>query len=648
MNVNHTPSTSSLLDFVVNASATSTLLISNANPAFFGANVTFSATVSATAPGAGTPSGSVVFKEGATTLGTVALSGGSATLTLSNLSVATHTISASYLGDGNFSASNSNSVGEVIAKSNTLALVTSSVNPSLVGQQTTLTASVVAVSPGTGLPTGTVTFLDGATTLGSGTLNNGLATLGVSSLSPGTHSITAVYAGNSNYATSTSAALSQSVNSGSTTTTLASSANPSVIGQGVALTATVTLGAPATGIPLGSVTFMDGTNSLGTTTLDPNGQAVFVTPFNVLGSHPLTAVYGGGYQVGPLDGQNGWNGGIGGFVNTNPGDADVVSGTAFSGSKSWKFVNGYNTPGQGSPFSPQVASVGALSQGAQGNQSVIRLSFMPVASGDNSRITVYEGSVNRDDRTGANLYVQNLPNGTVDLYMYRSDNDGPTNDFAFQVPPFANVPANVWTTVEMSTDYPTPNPADRTTWGTTTYKVNGVPVYSETTWTHWWRFQHGFAYAPGGSIKFTNNDAGAGFYIDDVSMTVNNTVTSQTIASFSTSFEGSNFATSTSAVLSQSVNQAATTTTISSNVNPSVLGNAVTFTARVSSNAPGSGTPTGSVTFKDNGVALPGTQPVALAAGVASFTTTTNLYHWVCTRLRPSLAAIRTTRRAPR
>ena len=92
---------------------------------------------------------------------------------------------------------------------------------------------VIAASPGTGTPTGTVTFKDGSTTLGTGTLSGGTATFSTSQLAVGPNSITAVYGGDTNFTTSTSSALTQTVNQDGTTTTVTSSANPSVFGQTV-------------------------------------------------------------------------------------------------------------------------------------------------------------------------------------------------------------------------------------------------------------------------------------------------------------------------------------------------------------------------------------------------------------------------------
>ena len=93
----------------------------------------------------------------------------------------------------------------------TIALASSS-NPSVSDQSVTFTATVTASSPGANIPTGTVYFFDGATMIGTGTLNgSGVATVGVALASVGTHSITAQYQGDAIDSPSTSSALSQVV-----------------------------------------------------------------------------------------------------------------------------------------------------------------------------------------------------------------------------------------------------------------------------------------------------------------------------------------------------------------------------------------------------------------------------------------------------
>ena len=101
-------------------------------------------------------------------------------------------------------------------KASTATTVSSSKNPSVNGQSApTFTATVAAVAPGAGTPTGTVTFKDGTKTLGTGTLSGGSATFTPSktALSVGAHSITAVYAGDTNFLGSTSLVFTQTVNS---------------------------------------------------------------------------------------------------------------------------------------------------------------------------------------------------------------------------------------------------------------------------------------------------------------------------------------------------------------------------------------------------------------------------------------------------
>ena len=127
--------------------------------------------------------------------------------------------------------------------------LSSSTNPTVFGQAVIFTASVSAVAPGSGTPTGTVTFKDGATALATNTLVSGQVSYTNAALAVAAHLITAVYNGDANFNTSTSGAVTQTVNQAGTTTTVASSANPSVFGQAVTFTATVSAVAPGAGTP---------------------------------------------------------------------------------------------------------------------------------------------------------------------------------------------------------------------------------------------------------------------------------------------------------------------------------------------------------------------------------------------------------------
>ena len=183
---------------------TSTITLSaSPNPATVGASVTFTGRVTPLAA-----TGTVTFKEGNTTLGSGALTGGTATYNTTSLTAGVHNITAVYSGDGSYQRSTSSAYTQTINKANSTITVSSGLNPSNSGQSVTFTATV---SPA-GITGGTVTFYDGTTTLGTGTLVSGTASYSSNGLSGGSHSITAVYGGNSSYNGASSAAITQTVN----------------------------------------------------------------------------------------------------------------------------------------------------------------------------------------------------------------------------------------------------------------------------------------------------------------------------------------------------------------------------------------------------------------------------------------------------
>ena len=180
---------------------TTTTLAADSNPSMFGQGVTFTATVTAAPPGAGTPAGTVQLSDGGTPLGGASLNGtGQATFTTSSLGVGPHTITAVYAGDGTFTGSTSTALAQAVNRAATATAVASSANPSVLGQAVTFTATVAVVPPGAGTPAGAVQFSDGGTPLGSGTLDGtGHASFVRSDLSVGTHTIVAEYGGSSSF-----------------------------------------------------------------------------------------------------------------------------------------------------------------------------------------------------------------------------------------------------------------------------------------------------------------------------------------------------------------------------------------------------------------------------------------------------------------
>jgi hypothetical protein len=293
---------------LVQKAQTSTIVASSANPARFGQRTTFTATVSVTNSGPGlavVPTGTVYFYDGTALLGSGSLStsAGVTTATFSAyLNVGSHSITATYVGDGNFIGSPSPAIIEIVNKADTTTAVASATNPSVSGQSVTFTATVSINSPGTNAlanPTGTVTFYDAGVAIGTGMLtgtSTDTATFTTSALSTATHQITAAYtSGDGNFnASPASAAIIQTVNKDSTTTRATASPATSSFGQAVTLNATVSANAPGSGTPGGSVDFFDTTtgNDLGSVTL-VSGQTSLTTSTLPVGSQTITVTYSG-------------------------------------------------------------------------------------------------------------------------------------------------------------------------------------------------------------------------------------------------------------------------------------------------------------------------------------------------------------------
>jgi hypothetical protein len=287
------------MPLVVGKDASRAAVKASVNPSVYGQLVTFTANVFAKLPGSGTPTGTATFLDGTATLGTATLSrSAQATFSAAGFSRANHAITAVYNGDGNFTASTSGVYGQAVNKDASVATISSAPNAAVFGQKVTFTAVLKASAPGSGTPTGTVTFKEGTAVLGSGTLqlvgSVDQVTFSTPALTVGSHTITASYAGDNNFlsSTATDSAAPQVIQKDSTTSSIKSSLNPSVLGQAVTFTAVVRASLPGSGTPTGSLTFKDGTSTLGQGTLSA-GQATFSTSSLAVGNHSITVVYAG-------------------------------------------------------------------------------------------------------------------------------------------------------------------------------------------------------------------------------------------------------------------------------------------------------------------------------------------------------------------
>lgn len=262
--------------------ATVITLTSSVNPSASNQSVTFSATLQAGA------TGSVIFSDGATVLGTGTLNAaGVAIFATSTLAIGSHPITASYGGDSNHSSATSAVLTQTVSKIPTQITITESRPGQLLSEGVIFTATVTATSPNA---TGTVTFLDGTTVVGTATLTptggvavslttNANAALLTSSLITGPHRIVAVYSGDSTFAPSKSVPTNYLVEDFTNTNTGAASQN---IFPGASTTYNFSL------TPVTATTFLNDV-TIEVTGLPP-GSTYTVTPASVTAGSGTTGI----------------------------------------------------------------------------------------------------------------------------------------------------------------------------------------------------------------------------------------------------------------------------------------------------------------------------------------------------------------------
>jgi hypothetical protein len=189
---------------VTGTPTTTSLAITPASPTVYGQPLVLKAYVSsAFGP---VPVGSVTFSVGPTPIGTVAVDDqGNAILPVATLPVGSNVITAVFGGALALAPSTSPVAIRTVTAAPSTVTVQSSTITATAGQPVSFPVTV-ASTPGTGTPTGSVTYLDGTTVLGTVPLDaNGRATLTVASLSVGRHTITAAYSGDAGHAPATGA-----------------------------------------------------------------------------------------------------------------------------------------------------------------------------------------------------------------------------------------------------------------------------------------------------------------------------------------------------------------------------------------------------------------------------------------------------------
>jgi len=561
------PSTSAPTSVTVTQASTTTTLNVNPTTSVKGQSVTLTTTVTAVAPGGGSPTGSVEYFNGGTSLGTAPIIDGTSTFTTTALIVGNNTITAVYQGSDGYATSTASAVIATVNQATTTTTLTTSPNPSSVGQETTLTATIAAVSPGSGNATGTVEFYNGATLLGTATLTAGVATFNTSALPLGTSTLTAKYLGDTNYLASESSAVNQSVNP-ATSTTLTSSTGTANFGEKVTLTASVSAVVGGTGTPSGDVIFKSGSTTIGTAALI-NGVATLETTSIPGGTNAITAQYQGDPTFG---------GSTSNPVTVIVGKAETTSVLSISPQNSGEgnlvtITMTISTEASGA-IKPtgkvEFFNNGNLIGSSNATNGVATFSTSSLPLGDNSITAVYEGDTNFNGSSAPAVTA------TVNQASTTTLTASPTDSVAGQA-----VVLTAKVTATNTTGTPTGEVEffrGSTSLGKATLNADGIATLTTTT------------LAVGSNVV---------------------TATYQGDADFGSS-------NSTSVTLS--IAKAKTTTALTVVPTDSGFSQEVTLTAVVSPVSPGAGTPTGFIVFLNGDTQIG--DPVALVNGVATLTTT--------------------------
>jgi hypothetical protein len=283
---NYTPITTGPVNEVITVGNSPAALGAQPNPAPFGTPVTLTESINGINGVA--PTGTVVFSNAGVAIGTATVTNGVATLVTSTLPIGTDPITATYSGDTNYAPINSGPLNVVITKVAGGDSVTVKPNPSTFGAPVTIS---FLVPPVNGVaPTGTVSFYDGTTLLGTGTVNaQGIATLTTSQLPFGSSTVTAKYPGDNNYAPGSPTA-SVTVNPVSPTSVVTVPTGSPICGSSVTLTDTITA---VNGVALGgTVQFYDNGTAIGSPVPVPaSGVVTLTTSSLACSADVITAIY---------------------------------------------------------------------------------------------------------------------------------------------------------------------------------------------------------------------------------------------------------------------------------------------------------------------------------------------------------------------
>ncbi|MSQ93475.1 MAG: hypothetical protein EXR98_02840, partial [Gemmataceae bacterium] len=577
--------------------------------AVFGQAVTFTATITSPTTTPPVSNNSVLFVD--TTTGTTLGfgtpgAGNTASITTTILTPGTHTITATYTDttDNNVNGNSGTRTNFIVGAADTaITSFTSSVAFAGIGQVVTFTATAATQNPSTATVNGgTITFIavTTGTTLGTIAVNaSGTASVNASFATTGIHTITAKYNGSSpKFNASATANLSQTVRKASTINV--NPIRPALFGQTLNYAVTIT-GTP--GIPSGTVSVTDTSTSItyGPFTLNGAGATTATLTGLAAGSHPLVFNYSGD-TVG---------------IGFAPNSKNLTQVVAASGTST-----AFTTITSIAVFGTTVSYTGTVTAAGDLN---------PIAG----TVTLKDATTNTTLQTftlgGNNQFTfTNVPlplNVAVGAHSITAAfTPASSNYLASPAAAAALAVTQAFTTVSTPTSTETSGPlggsffGQQVTFAVTVTSTNSPAVPTGGTIT----FKRGattlatVSLGAGGTASYTTSATLLPVYAapgHSITATYNSSnPSSPTTANFKTSAASTPFV--------QAVSKAATQTVLGSSLAAgSIFGQAVTFTATVSVTSPGSpGTPTGTVTFHDNGTTL---ATVALSAGKATYKTST-------------------------
>jgi hypothetical protein len=264
-----------------------------------GSNMLVTATVSASVSGATVPTGTVSFTLDGSSVGSGTVVGGStASINITVPSTGTHALQAFYSGDTNFNSSISPTVNFTVARTPTTLVVTPSTTTPALGSTLPVTATITPSSFGATMPSGTVTFTVDGVTMAVQSVTQGTpstASVTLPALSPGAHILSAIYTGDSYYASSTATQVTVTVPKIPTTMTITPATTAPAGGSSLSVSTTITPTTIGTTLPTGTVTFtLDGA-SAATSAVVPGSPSTATAVLASIspGTHVLQATYSG-------------------------------------------------------------------------------------------------------------------------------------------------------------------------------------------------------------------------------------------------------------------------------------------------------------------------------------------------------------------